>query len=521
MVCSTIHKLALRVVTKFSVELGFGIRTRVATRADLEAVVEKTMSECQSARTKAWRDGHEDVESDEEMCSEEVRKVVSRMRRMDKLPQFYAEQDGATKNFHQKYKSRMKDMGLLDLGDLVDLAVLAFQHPVASEWAKHFLSYILVDEFQDCDQRQIDLFRRITGNSITVVGDEDQMIYGWRMVQDGFDNTNPFRIYDHLFANVQVQTLERNYRSPPEIVELSNNLMMCSNSLRSKNTFSMLPSAPDSVCSAIKQSADAEVQWIINKMKQADQPWSNFAVITRLNQVNEYIKHKLNQANIPTKGPKAKKWDPISMMFLNYLKLGFDKRDDKAFLEVYNTPKRGLGEKFKQTIANTIEGPSYFHRTQIFVSTVKARNKMVTAATDFVRLVENIPDGGLAIDAMQYLSQELGDWAIPYALASIAGQMTVEQFITEAKGPRSSCVNVCTVHGAKGMEWHTVFIARVNEGVIPMLREEDCKRLEEERRLLYVAMTRARKRLFISCALEDDRQNKLDPSRFLQDLKLA
>lgn len=508
--CGTIHKLALRIVRTFSQELGFGDQIKMANNQELQAALKLALAQNHGGRSfNNWADMADDV-SDDEMGDEDVRKILNRLRRMQKFPAFAAKQEENTRNIYASFKEVMRQKRLIDVNDLIPLATRAFQFPIAQQWATDFLSYLLVDEFQDSDCAQIELFRRITGNCITAVGDEDQMIYGWRMSKEGFDTTNPFNIFEQLFFNSQLHVLERNYRSPPEICKASSELMLKAISRRSdKVSTSMLPSAPQSVQCVVKQNTDKEVEWIIRQMRDSGLPWNNFAILARLNSVKESIERKLRDCAIPTKGPKVKKWDPTCLCFLGYLKLSVNVRDDKAFLEIYNKPKRGLGAKFIVQL-DKMPGNCYYDKLKHFVH--NTRSKMATNALSLVHIIDNLQPG-LAIDALQHIGR-LVTMEVPSILTSLAGIHDVNQFLAETREPKSICVSVCTIHGAKGLEWNTVFVARVNEGVLPM-PSEDGKDEDEERRLLYVAMTRARQKLYLSCALNDDKQQPLEPSHFL------
>ena len=447
------------------------------------------------------------------------------------------------------YLYQEKKCFALDYNDLIKFSLYIFaSFPETRRKWQERLEYIMIDEFQDIDQLQYELMEVLCGyhKNLFVVGDPDQTIYTWRGA-----NVKYLLDFDKHFPGTQTILMMENYRSTPEILSAANSLIDKNRNRMKKDLLPRLPSGAPVRCYHA-QTADGEAQWIaktIAALHESGTPYGDCAVLYRAHYVTRALEAVLQDAEIPFAIYSGVQfYDRAEVKdALSYLRMAVC-QDDLSFLRVANTPKRNLGRRriaFLQSYAadNGCTLYAALRRTlddEIFRGTKAAgfvelieRFSSLAGSLSVSELLSGILDKSgyeLALrtegnqdrlDNLAELKQSVHDFEIscgeeadPAAyLAHVAlysaGDLT-------ARGER---VRLMTVHAAKGLEFPHVFLCGLNEGIFPSRRVGTLEAMEEERRLAFVALTRAEKALYLS---ESEGRN-LDgsprfPSRFLLDI---
>lgn len=453
----------------------------------------------------------------------------------------------------KRYLLKQKKVFGLDFDDLINFTIVLFEDytEVLAKWQEK-LHYVQVDEFQDSSARQITLVDMVSkrNKNLFVVGDPDQTIYEWRGAKPEY-----FVDFNLHYPTCKTIILDENYRSTPEILDLGNALIK-QNQLRvDKDMFTRNPSGIKVVHYHGKSEAD-EVKWVTDRIRYLSEEkgvgLNDIAILYRANFLSRYIEQGLINKGIDYTiygGFKffQRKEVKDALAYLRLIVAG----DDLAFMRVINTPRRGMGPKKLQALRQRaeLEKRSYLetlaeHREEPFVT---------AKALQLLELIERYQDtyderkvSELARDVLEqsgYLpalrqdgDQERLDNLTELMNAIVAYERANEdeanlndylQSITlytdYEKEPDHESVKLMTIHTAKGLEFPYVFLMSFNDGILPNARslEEGKKRaLEEERRLVYVAITRAMKEFYMTEAegLSPSGKNKI-PSRFIFEIK--
>ncbi len=449
-----------------------------------------------------------------------------------------------------EYENRLKKNNALDFDDLLIKTFKLFREceDVKNYYATRF-EYILVDEFQDTNVVQYELLKQLASvhGNIFVVGDEDQCIYSWR----GANFQNIFN-FKKDFPNVAVFKLERNYRSTDKILDKANLLIAHNNSRLAKKLWTDKKGGDEPVIyNAVDERDEAlYVASNIERLMRLGDKASDFAVLMRLNALSRSLEEALLAYNIPHKiygGFKFYERSEIKNV-VAYLRLFVNPSDDVAFLKVINFPRRGIGDssilKLKdfagdRSILPALEEdiaflePSLKHKLETFVEIYKGLKALELPLGDFVSEViskfgirdaydkkteegfdklMNISSFEAGVKEFERLNPEAG-------LNDYLGSITLSSD-TDAIGDEGS-VTIASVHAVKGLEFKNVFIVGLEEGIFPISRATTLDELEEERRLMYVAVTRAEEKVFITHCSRRFLYGKTSyqiPSRFCKEL---
>ncbi len=448
--------------------------------------------------------------------------------------------------------------------DLLTLPVELFErHDEVRKLYQDRFQHILVDEYQDTNRAQyrlVALLGSVHGN-VTVVGDDDQSIYGWR----GADIRNILD-FERDFPNAAIVKLEVNYRSTPEILQLAN-AAIAPNSERLGKT--LRASRPRGVKPQLLASLDErdEADYITTEIEKrrygtSAVPYRDVAVLYRTNAQSRPIEETMRRKSIPYRiVGSVRFYDRREIRdLLAYLKLIANPRDDEAFRRAIGVPKRGLGDTSIDALAAaaTAAGKSLLEAAGDESLTTTLRPAARTALADFARLIRRLYDmsGEASVDEMlRALVSAIGYEAALRAegpegverlenvesLIDGAAEFVVEeggevgltpldhylQRTTLVAGidildPNADAVTMMTLHNAKGLEFPTVFIAGLEEGLFPIARARESETgLEEERRLFYVGITRAEEALILTHARSRRRNGEQMhslPSSFLSEL---
>ncbi len=457
----------------------------------------------------------------------------------------------------------------LDFDDLLLFPLRLFrEHPDRLAWWQRRFNHVLVDEFQDTNAAQYRLVRELAhvhGN-LCVVGDDDQAIYGWR----GAD-VRHMLTFQSDFPTATLIKLEQNYRSTQNILDAANGVIAENHDRLGKTLFTAIPGGANVVRLAAADERD-EAEWLAGELSglaaRHDLAYEGMAVMYRTNSQSRPIEEALRMRGIPYRLVGAVSFYERREVkdLLAYLRLLANPADDQAFVRVVNVPRRGIGDvsvgvlleaaqRWKVPLleaarrGNGIEGlrPGLREGFRTFASLIDRLRtaagqgdpatalEMIVATTDYEAwLREEGVEGIERLDNVRELIAGAAAWAEVAEESSdeegtmIARYLTQSALVTptdEFGGPKASGVTLLTVHMAKGLEWPVVALAGLEDGLFPLARTAgEPGGLEEERRLCYVGLTRARERLYLSWARTRYRNGRLElaePSRFLDALPAA
>jgi DNA helicase-2/ATP-dependent DNA helicase PcrA len=440
----------------------------------------------------------------------------------------------------------------LDYNDLIKFTLYIFEQneAVKIKWQQR-LEYIMIDEFQDIDELQYKLMSVLCGyhKNLFIVGDPDQTIYTWRGA-----NVRYLLDFDKIFPSVKTIMMMQNYRSTPQIVSVVNDLIDKNKFRIKKNLMPTIADGRKVICHHADTS-EREAMWIAEQIQALHGEGTSYREITVLYRAH-YITRIVEEVFLREKIPYA---IYSGVQFFNrmeikdalaYLRL-IAYKDDLAFLRVVNVPKRNLGErriKFLQEYAVK-------HQCSLYISLETNLDNEIfkgTKAAQFVALIENFAANYAERQISELLAAILNESGYEKMLrtegsqerldnlaelkqsvyeyeTSCGEESTLEHYLSHVAlftnndaADNSDKVKLMTVHSAKGLEFPYVFLCAMNEGVFPSKKTDTIQKMEEERRLAFVAMTRAQKGLYLS---EAEGRNfdgsPRYPSRFLLDIEPA
>ncbi|HET6604286.1 MAG TPA: UvrD-helicase domain-containing protein [Xanthomonadaceae bacterium] len=491
-----------------------------------------------------------------------VRQLISRAKNQTLTPEQAArlaasEREREAADLYAHYQQRLAAFNAVDFDDLIRLPVMLLESDAeaAGAWRER-IRYLLVDEYQDTNGAQYRLLRALAGAraDFTCVGDDDQSIYGWR----GADPENLQRLA-HDYPGLEVIMLEQNYRCARRILRAANALIAHNPRERAKKLWSehaegpaiRVEACPDDGCQA--ERVAAEIAFLAQRDKA---PWSAFAVLFRGNHQSRPLEKALQLARVPyhLSGGTAFLDRGEVKDALAWLRVVANPDDDAAFLRAVTSPRREIGAT---TLARLGELAGRLHlplsraaeRVDVvrqlparpaaalaafadLLGTLRRRAAHESAASLCRALIE---ESGLlaALRASASAAQferrqanllELADWfeGARGSAGDLAAQLAL---LTHAdRDEPGNAVRLMSLHAAKGLEFDYVFIVGCEDGTLPHAASLEEGRLEEERRLLYVGITRARRQLQLSYCTRTRRFGEvvaLEPSRFLAELPQA
>lgn len=460
-------------------------------------------------------------------------------------------------DLYDAYERRLRHANALDFDDLLvrTLELLADHPPVLESYRERF-QYVHVDEYQDTSFAQYSLVKLLTQKSrnLCVVGDDDQSIYGWR----GADIRNILD-FEKDFPDATVIKLEQNYRSTSNILDAANQVIAHNEGRMEKALWTELP-AGDPIKLFCAGDEREEAAWICDRMQQmklGGMSYGDMSILYRSNAQSRVLEDMLVRAGIPYRVYGGLRFYDRKEVkdIVAYLRCIVNPSDDVSLRRIINQPKRSIGDSTISELiryASEKEMPLYSSLVDV-PETLSARprkcvhefgelmNELVMAredmgVADFVAFlisktglkaqyerdlsdegknrVENIDE---FLGAVSEYEQAADEPSLEDYLENVALVSDLDNADFQAKS-----VTLMTVHSAKGLEFPVVFLAGLEEGVFPSGRSlQDEKRLEEERRLCYVAITRAQRNLYISYAAQRMLYNQINynaPSRFIKEI---
>lgn len=461
---------------------------------------------------------------------------------------------------YQAYQETCERSGVVDFAELLLRShELWLNKPEILDHYQRRFRHILVDEFQDTNAIQYAWVRMLAGGGagVTVVGDDDQSIYGWRGAK--IENITHF-IRD--FKDTQTVRLEQNYRS-------TENILNAANAVISRNAGRMGKSLwteghegePISLYAGFNEYDEARfITDQINSWVQKGHSWKEAAILYRSNAQSRVLEEALIRAQMPYRiygGQRFYERMEIRNA-LAYLRLLNNRDDDAAFERVINTPTRGIGEKTVEALraGARAKNRSLWNTAESVVADKTLPARAATAVKEFLNLIESLQDSACNLDLPEQVKlvvhasglwdfhgrekgergqarQENLEELISACKAFVPAddeQPALPQFLSEAAldagenqaGNNDDAVQLMTMHSAKGLEFPLVFLAGMEENLFPhQMSLEEPGRLEEERRLAYVGITRAMEKLFITfaeCRQLHGREHFNSVSRFVRDI---
>jgi ATP-dependent DNA helicase Rep len=568
LVVCTFHALGVRMLREHGEALGLKPRFSILDSDDVLALLRDAGGTTDAALARrwqwtisAWKNRGLNADAAEGAAADDDERVAARVM--------------------HRYQERLSAYQAVDFDDLIGLPLkLLREHAAAREhWQQRF-AHVLIDEVQDTNAVQYDLLKALVGEAarFTAVGDDDQSIYGWR----GATIEN-LKQLPRDFASLKVIALEQNYRSTGAILRAANHVIAANPKLFAKKLWSEHGDGEPIKrieCDNEEHEADRAVAWIqARRATGGEVKWRDFAVLYRANHQARVFEQALRRAQMPYRVSGGQSFfDRTEIKDLcAWLRLLVNNDDDPAFLRAVTAPKRGIGH---QTLSALGEFASRWKLSlfeALFADSLHTALplKAVLALHEFGRFANDLEyrarhaQGGDAARALlnewlkaigyeQHLHDgeeqaklaearwanvlEFVDWIARRCGGDVAadGSGTVNEATTvlqvaqtislmhsiAERGDDADAVTLSTLHAAKGLEWPHVMLAAVNEGLLPFANDAQpitAQRLEEERRLMYVGVTRARHTLTVSALKRRKRGREMAaalPSRFIAEMKL-
>ncbi|MEN3242139.1 DNA helicase PcrA [Fructilactobacillus sanfranciscensis] len=557
---STFHALGVRILRRNIEKLGYNQAFNIAGTSEQKTLIKRILS-----------DQNLDPKKND---SRAILGAISNAKNDMETPAEYAEKHNDGNPFHQvvagvyeEYQKRLKQNDSVDFDDLIMLTIELFEKfPDVLSYYQNKFHYIHVDEYQDTNEAQYRLVQLLADKyqNICVVGDADQSIYGWR----GANMSNILN-FEKDYPTAHTVMLEQNYRSTKTILDAANGVIQNNDERKDKNLWTENAQG-EKITYYRAQSERDEAQYIVAKIKEEIEKghysYDDFAVLYRTNAQSRVIEETFMKSNIPYNivgGHKFYERKEI-MDILSYLGLVANPNDSLSFERVINVPKRGIGnasfEKLRmfagdagmnlsEAAANVMMANAIPARARNaianFGQTMKeigtdVKTKTVTEITEAIlekngyldelkqtkslenqARIENIEEFISVTqnfdDKYEPADSETGNRLVDFLadLALVSAQDDVDE--------NAKQVTLMTLHAAKGLEFPVVFMPGMEEKLFPLARAaEKPNELEEERRLAYVGITRAQKKLYMTNAFSRmlyGRMQNNPASRFMEEIK--
>ena len=539
---STFHSMCAKILRRHSAIIGYGSNFTIYSQDESERLLKQIVKDMHfddsivknAARSisSAKNDG---------LSPERYREDNINYEDIDKITDIYIE-----------YEKRLKANNSMDFDDLLlkTYDLFSRSEEVLSSYCRKF-KYIHVDEFQDTNEIQYGLVRMLASvnGNVFVVGDEDQSIYGWR----GANVTNMQNFIEDFGA--KIYKLEQNYRSTKNILSLANNLIKNNSSRIEKKLWSALGDGePPVIYKAASEAKEADfVVNTIRKLISDGYRPHDFAVLMRVNALTRTLEQRFMQYSLPYKVYGGFKFFDRKEVkdIIAYLRVLSNHSDEEALTRIINFPKRGIGDTTVEKIREYCResGKSFYNAV---MGDIPGLSSSVTSKVNaFGKLLSDLDEYKVTSDVAELAEKTIELAHIKEAYAEDSEENTtrklnIDDFVssahefvknrggslddflqevtlyTEGDEEAADSVFISTVHSAKGMEFRCVFIIGAEEGLFPLSRaNDDIDELEEERRLMYVAITRAKEKLYLTYCESRfmyGRTNPCRPSRFFGEM---
>jgi len=548
---STFHSTCLRILREEIVRIGFPRDFTIYDEHDQLVILKECLKELNLAERQVHPKGAR------ELIQRAKDYLLSPYQFQERADDYYEELVGKV---YVKYEEKLARLGGLDFGDLILKTVFLFdRHPkVLESWRERF-RYILIDEYQDTNHAQYRFVKLLASKhqQITVVGDPDQSIYGWR----GADIHNILN-FEQDYPQAGVIKMEQNYRSPTVILDAANALIQHNEFRKPKLLWGEKGAGePITLYEATDEKDEAEfvVKEILEKQK-AGRTLNEIAVFYRVHAQSRVFEDALRRAKLPYKIVGGIRFydRKETKDLLAYLKAIAKPADDVSLKRILNVPARGIGKRAEALLVDfqrergisldsalrrvkevSSGGPRAVRSVLDFVSLLDGLRKLsskvsvrkllekIIERTGYVRLLEEerTIEAQTRIENIEEFFSVVDDYEESEKEANLAGFLDSISLITDLDtwDGGTNCLTLMTLHCAKGLEFPLVFIVGLEAGLFPHLNslEGDSEDLEEERRLCYVGITRTQEKLYLTYASTRrlyGRHAQNLPSRFLTEI---
>lgn len=550
---STFHSMCVRILRRYADRLGYDRYFTIYDTADQKALLKDTIK-LLNINEKNFQVGMVmgamSHYKNQLITPEEATRDAGSDFRLKQIAKIYT-----------AYEHKLKENNAMDFDDLLLNTYLLFKaHEDVLNYYQNKFQYILVDEYQDTNGAQYKLVEMLAAKhqNICVVGDDDQSIYGWR----GADITNILE-FEQDFKDAIVIKLEQNYRSTKNILDAANSVVAHNKGRKTKKLWTENKAGEQiSIIPTINEYKEAEtvVKCIINAIEKEARDYKNFAILYRINAQSRVLEEKMISESIPYRllgGIRFYERKEIKDI-LSYLKVICNPKDDIAMKRIINVPKRGIGETSIERLSEyayenhmdffeaahycremNILGPAPSQKVLNFVSLIEDLQE-VAKQNDIKLLIESLLEkteykAYLGVTEPDTIEDRLSniDELISKAIYYMdnADEPSLDAFLEEVAlvadvdnyDEESNSVVLMTLHSAKGLEFPIVFMPGLEDGLFPsyMSITDGEEKVEEERRLCYVGITRAREKLYILYADQRTmfgRTQANTPSRFISEL---
>ncbi len=549
----TFHALCVRILRKYADLIGFKSNFTIYAEQEKLSLIKKIFKD-------------KKIEEDDGITPSEVADAISDAKTENISPDVYGKINsfrhgvGIITEVFDEYNKALQRNNALDYDDLLNftLKLLTEKEEVREFYSDKF-RYIHIDEFQDTNTVQYEIVKLLASKwgNIFAVGDEDQSIYGWR----GANYKNLFA-FQRDFAGSTTYKLQQNYRSTKRIIALANKVIKNNTTRLDKNLWTDNAEGSNVVFYSAGSDKD-EAQYVLTAINSLMTNYgykkSDFAILMRINALTRTFEEKFIQYGVAHKifgGFKFFDRKEIKDI-LAYLKILNNHEDEESLLRIVNFPKRGIGEATIAQAVNyaRVEGLTLFdviynieQNLDLPVTVIKKFTPFATALKCLTNAIEQNLKPSLLT---KYMCKVVGIKAVfeEDTEENAEHRMNIKELVhsmeefekdnpeaslsdylqnvslysdTDEMDDEADYVTLATVHSAKGLEFKVVFLVGMDEGIFPSSRSVDEKdKLEEERRLLYVAITRAREKLYITRAKTRFKFGSTEycmPSRFLQEM---
>jgi DNA helicase II / ATP-dependent DNA helicase PcrA len=543
----TFHALCLRILRQDIEKLGYKTNFSIYDESDQLGLIRKIITRLAAANEKL----------DPNLARSFISKAKNQRRKI--LPS----EPTLESAVFQRYQEELKTFNAVDFDDLLIMAVRLLDEfsDVRSNWEERF-EFIMVDEFQDTNRLQFDLVRQLgrTHRNVCVVGDDDQSIYGWR----GAEISNILEFERH-FPHPKLVKLEQNYRSTNAILGAANSIIRHNPRRRPKSLWCENGDGQPVRLVAVPDDRE-EANYVVGEVQKqqlAEQClWAEFGVIFRMNAQSRLVEENLRRLHIPYRVVGGRSFFERREVkdLLAYLSCLVNPQDDVSLLRIINTPARGIGaptielaiqesNRAKRSVFETLVSEAF---QQLLSQRAREairkfaelmdeyETKLVQPLTDFAKTIEELL---LQIDYFQdlrrgckspeeSLNREENVREVIRAISNYQARSTdgLPGFLAETvldreyekeQDQKVDGVTLITFHAAKGLEFAQVFLIGLEEGLLPHSRSKLEGNLDEERRLFYVGITRAKRNLTVTHCTNRIKYGSpvpCHPSTFLKEL---
>lgn len=524
----TFHAMCLRILKKHANLINYPLNFVIYDRDDQFRIVRSIIKEL-------------NLEKEDLKAGEVIDRIMDyKSMRIERI-------DNIHMKIYEAYQEKLRKNHAMDFEDLMLNTIKLFsRHPEIRDYYANKFKYIHVDEYQDTNHIQYIILKELLTyhDNIFVVGDEDQSIYSFR----GAD----FRIilnFEKDFPNAKIIYLEQNYRSTKKILRLANTVIKYNRERRDKVLWTNNEDGEEPKI-LINEDELEEAEKIAKIILNSKRPYSDFAILFRVNAISKSIEETFNRYKIPYNvidGQKFYERREIKDL-IAYLRLIYNPRDNVSFERAINSPPRGISEKTLEIIkqvANELncsyyealsiakerinrkkskEGIEEFLRTFENLlnyskeGSVKELARKVVLETNYIEYIQKNERTNTSIERIENIEEFINSLDIYENLEEFVQDISIK--MENENNTKENSVSVMTIHSAKGLEFPVVFVIGLEDDILPHRLSIDEGLLEEERRLFYVSITRAMEELYLSYSKRRFLKNiqELAISRFLEEI---